>query len=58
MTGTYKRKLGTRRYADYSEDNLKEYLDCLRKGELSWRKASAKYNKPFQTIANKIKKCH
>jgi hypothetical protein len=58
MPRTYNTKLGARRYADYSEDTLKECLDCIRNGELSWKKTSAKYNIPFRIIANKIKKYH
>jgi hypothetical protein len=58
MPRTYNTKLGAWRYADYNEDTLKECLDCIRNGELSWEKTSAKYNIPFRIIENTIKKYH
>lgn len=58
MPRTYKRSLGSRRYADYSEEKLQECLNEIRIGAISHRRAEAKYGIPRRTILNKLKGKH
>lgn len=58
MVRKYKRKLGARRYVDYTEDKLNECLKSIRDGTFSHRKAAAHYGIPRRTILNKLKNKH
>ncbi|KAJ8931634.1 hypothetical protein NQ314_015428 [Rhamnusium bicolor] len=58
MVRTYRRKLGARRYQDYTPEKLQECLNAIKKGEICHRKAEASYNIPRRTIMNKLKEKH
>jgi hypothetical protein len=51
----YKRPLGTRQYANYSEENLERCLEDIRTGVMSQRVAAAHYQIPRSTVKNKFK---
>lgn len=55
MVRVYKRKVGARRYADYTPEVLEECLNAIRTGALSHRKASVQFKIPRRTILNKLK---
>lgn len=57
MPRNYKRKLGSRRYSDYTDEQLKECLASVKAG-LSLRKAEIKYQICRKTIQNKLKMKH
>ncbi|KAF2896302.1 hypothetical protein ILUMI_09865 [Ignelater luminosus] len=54
MVRTYKRKLGTRNYKNYTEAQLKEALQKIASGLLSMRTAVSEYNILFGTLNNKF----
>lgn len=58
MPRKYNRKLGSRRYADYTPETLQTCLDAIRRGQISHRNAEKKYNIPRRTILNKLKERH
>ncbi|XP_072394976.1 uncharacterized protein [Diabrotica undecimpunctata] len=58
MPRTPKRILGSRRYADYTQETLQECLHEIRRGEISHRRAEEKYKIPRRTILNKLKGKH
>lgn len=55
MPREYQRKLGARRYADYSKDHLQNCLDSIRSGQLTQRQAEERFKIPRRTIINKLK---
>ncbi|KAJ8963604.1 hypothetical protein NQ314_005504 [Rhamnusium bicolor] len=58
MPRKYQRQLGSRRYADYTAETLKNCLNEIRSGDISHRKAEQKYKIPRRTILNKLKGRH
>ena len=58
MPRRHKRKLGSRKYKDYSNDQLEECLHKIRSGEFSTRIASKRYNIPRCTLMYKLKDRH
>lgn len=62
MARTYKRKEGSRNYGRYSEDStgsrLEKAIRQVKRGKLSIRKASEKYNIPRGTLHNKVRGVH
>ncbi|KAJ8930360.1 hypothetical protein NQ314_016838 [Rhamnusium bicolor] len=58
MPRKYQRQLGSRRYADYTAETLKNCLNEIRSGDISHRKAEEKYKIPRRTILNKLKGRH
>lgn len=56
----YKRKLGSRQYADYSKERLEECLDSIRNGIFTQRRASLHFNirVPRRTINYNLKEKH
>lgn len=57
MGRVYKRKLGARRYADYTAEQLGACLNAVRAG-MSSRLAAETYKIPRRTICNKLKGVH
>lgn len=55
MPRNYVRKVGSRRYADYSDKSLQQCLDDIRSGKHSQTSASQASNIPRSTIKNKLK---
>lgn len=55
MPAKYKRKPGSRKYADYSDETLQLCLDSIREGKMSQRKAAEYFKIPRSTIKNKLK---
>lgn len=55
MPRVYKRKPGSRRYVDYTKEQLEECLNAIRSKRLTQREAAKKYNIPRSTIKNKLK---
>ncbi|CAH2019297.1 unnamed protein product [Acanthoscelides obtectus] len=58
MPRKYKRRVGSRRYADYTAETLQMCLAEIRSGDISHRKAEQKYKIPRRTILNKLKGNH
>lgn len=58
MPRNYKRKLGSRRYADYTPEALAECVAKIRNGQLTYRKAEEQYKIPLRTLVNKVKGLH
>lgn len=58
MVRAYKRKLGSRQYADYSKERLEERLNSIRNGIFTQRRASLHFNIPRRTINYKLKEEH
>ncbi|KAG8295049.1 hypothetical protein J6590_089128 [Homalodisca vitripennis] len=56
MVRAYKRKLGARCYADYSPEQLEEYLQTIRDGLYTHRRAAEHFNIPRRRILNKLTK--
>lgn len=54
MVRVYKRKIGTRSYKNYTEEQLNEAIQKVADGELSMKAAAARYKIPFGTIHNKF----
>lgn len=55
MPRVYKRVPGSRKYADYSKEDLQICLDAVRNGEMTQRKAEEHFHIPRRTIVNKLK---
>ncbi|KAJ2945180.1 hypothetical protein O0L34_g9250 [Tuta absoluta] len=53
MPRTYKRRLGSREYRNYTERNLNSAVTDVAEGRLSIRGASVKYDIPYGTVYNK-----
>lgn len=58
MPTIYRRKPGSRRYIDYTNEQLQQCLSDVRSKTLTQREASIKYNIPRSTIKNKLKNKH
>ena len=58
MVRTYKKKVGTRIYKNYSQEDLRKAVEAVRRGQLSQKAASEKYKINRTTILNKIHKKH
>jgi len=58
MPRKYRRKLGSRSYANYSQEMIAEALSEIRSKALTQRQASIKYNIPRSTLKNKLKGAH
>lgn len=57
MGRIYKRRVGNRNYANYSEDTLKNAVAAIRAGA-SYREAGIRYGIPWKTLWNKVKGKH
>jgi len=57
MPQKYKKKIGGRRYVNYTNDNLESALAAIRDG-MSYSEASQTYNIPLVTLWRKIKNKH
>jgi hypothetical protein len=57
MVRSYKRKLGARKYKNYSDSSLLESVADISNG-MSYRKSSEKHGIPFKSIQNKITQKH
>ena len=57
MPRTYKREPGSRRYADFTSENLENALKAMRAG-MGLRKASRDFKVPKGTLANRYKGLH
>ena len=57
MPRVYKRAPGSRRYGDYTQENLEKCLEAIRNG-MSTRVAAEAYNIPRRTIMNRLKNVH
>lgn len=55
MPRTYKRKVGSRSYQDYTPETLQLCLAAVRSGRMSQRKAEQEFKIPRRTIINKLK---
>lgn len=55
MPSKYKRKPGSRSYADYSLEKLQLCLDAIRDGSMTQRRAAEYFKIPRSTIKNKLK---
>lgn len=55
MPSNYHRKPGSRRYVDYTKDELKECLAAVKSKMLTQRAAAKKYHIPRSTIKNKLR---
>lgn len=53
MPRKYQRKLGTRSYMDYPDENVQLALQKIAEEEWSIRRASVHYKIPFGTLRNK-----
>jgi hypothetical protein len=58
MPRKYKRKLGSRRYADYSYEKLELFLQAIKSGQMTQRRANELFNIPRRTLVYKLKKVH
>lgn len=58
MARTYRREFGSRRYKDFSPQQLEECLRLVRQKELTQKQASILYRIPRKTIFNKLKEKH
>jgi len=54
MVRAYKKPLGTRNYANYSQETLDAAINAIKSGRMSERKASQHFHVPIGTIQNKI----
>lgn len=50
MPRTYKRKPGSRKYGDYTSEQLNECLERIRNGEITHLQGESQYNIPRKTI--------
>lgn len=57
MGRVHKRKLGSRRYADYTKETLQAAVQAVRRG-MSSRAAEERFGIPRRTILNKVKNRH
>jgi len=58
MPRTYKRKVGSRSYSDYSSEKLDEAVAAVNSGELKLREASRSFNIPYGSLYNHVHKLH
>ena len=58
MVGTYKKALGSRTYANYSNEKLAQAIQQVKSNEMSLRKASKEYRIPLGTLSNKLRNKH
>ncbi|XP_074033108.1 uncharacterized protein [Leptinotarsa decemlineata] len=58
MPSKYKRVLGSRNYANYTQETLATAVEAVRSGNVSQRKASQEFGIPVSTIKNKLKNRH
>lgn len=58
MTRTYKKKIGSRQYKNYSEEDVLKAVEEVRRGTLSQKNAAKKYKVGRITIHNRIHKKH
>lgn len=58
MPRNYKRKLGTRKYRDYSDERLSEAVNKVSSGVMSSYEAEKKFKIPRRSIENKVKNKH
>lgn len=56
MPKTYKRKPGSRKYGDYTSEQLNECLERIRNGETTYRQGESQYTIPRKTIYNKAER--
>ena len=54
MPSKYKRRLGSRKYRDFSEETLQEALEDIRTNKLAYRVAADKYGIPKSTLERKF----
>lgn len=54
MPRVYRRKLGAKRFKDYTEETLEKCLSEVLNGKISANKAAKKYNIPKGTLINKM----
>lgn len=58
MPRVYKRKLGSRKYQDYCDADLKECLDAVKSGRMTQQEAAKMYNVSRRTINYKLSGKH
>lgn len=58
MPRHHKRKLGARRYGDYTPETLNRVLQLLKDGKISQRKAESEFGIPRRTLNYKLKNQH
>lgn len=58
MPRRYERQKGSRKYADYTQENLDEAIRKIRSGEMSNRKAAKHYKISISTIKRRLKGVH
>uniref|UniRef100_A0A8D9BI12 HTH psq-type domain-containing protein n=1 Tax=Cacopsylla melanoneura TaxID=428564 RepID=A0A8D9BI12_9HEMI len=58
MPRTYKRKPGSRRYRDYTENHLQECIRRIRCGEITQRQGEMEYQIPRRTLVYKLARKH
>lgn len=56
MPSKYKRRLGSRKYRDFSEETLQEALEDIQINNLTYRAAADKYGIPKSTLERKFNK--
>ena len=54
MVRKHKRKIGARKYSDYTPETLEQAVSDVRNGLLSIREAAFKYGLPKTTIGRKM----
>lgn len=58
MPRKYTRKAGARRYRDYTEETLLHAVNDYNNGGGSFRTIAKRYNIPYRTLFNKVKRLH
>ena len=58
MPRNYKRKVGSRRYRDYSDETIKRALNGIKNKVMTQRQAEAYFKVPRSTLKNKLKGLH
>jgi len=58
MPRTYKRKLGSREYQNYTSETMEKAVEDILQDRLTLRKASKKYGIPLGTLSHKVNKKH
>lgn len=58
MPRTYVRTPGSRRYGDYTPEQMQTCLAAIKRGEITQRRAEVEYKIPRRTIINKLKEKH
>ena len=56
MPRTYKRKLGSREYQNYTSETMEKAVEDILQDRLTLRKASKKYGIPLGTLSHKVNK--